>query len=58
MRHHLLQCDNNPSFDEFTISAHGNKKYLLEIQESLLIKRDQPVLYKNSSAMLHLFDTV
>ena len=41
---HLLECDNNPSFDEFTILAHGNKKYLLGIKESLLIKRDQPVL--------------
>ena len=40
-REHLLQCDNNPSFEEFTILAHGNKKYLLEIKESLLIKRDQ-----------------
>ena len=26
---HLLQCDNNPSFDEFNILTHGNKKYLL-----------------------------
>ena len=31
--------------------------YLLEIKESLLIKRDQPVLNKNiSSTTLHLFD--
>ena len=44
IRDYLLQCDNNPSFDEFTILAHGNKKYLLGIKESLLIKRDQPVL--------------
>ena len=36
---HLLECDNNLSFDEFTILAHGNKKYLLKIKESLLIKR-------------------
>ena len=56
---HLLQCDNNYSFDEFTILAHGNIKYLLEIKESLLTNRDQPVLNKNiSSATLHLFDTV
>ena len=59
IRDHLLHCDNSPSFDEFTILAHGNKKYLLEIKESLLIKRDQPILNKNiSSATLHLFDTV
>ena len=49
---HLLECDNNPSFDEFTILEHGNKK-------RLLIKRNQPVLNKNiSSATLHLFDTI
>ena len=56
---HFLECGNNPSFDEFTILAHMNKKYLLEIKESVLIKCDQPVLNKNiSSAMLHLFDMV
>ena len=50
---------DNPSFDEFTILVHGNKKFLLEIKESVLIKRDQPVLNINiSSATLHLFDTV
>ena len=59
IRDHLLQCDNNPSFDEFTILARRNKKYLLKIKESLLIKRDQRVLNKNISfTTLHLFDTV
>ena len=59
IRDHLLECDNNPSFDQFTICAHGNKKYLLEIKDSLLIKRVQPVLSKNiGSATLHLFDKV
>ena len=59
IRGHLLQYDNNPSHDEFTILAHGDKKYLLKIKEGLLIKRDQPVVSKNiSSAKLHLFDTV
>ena len=58
IRDHFLECDN-PSFDEFTILAHGYKTYLLEIKESLLIKRNQPVLNKNiSSATLHLFNTV
>ena len=46
IRDHLLEYDNNPSFDEFTILAHGDKKYLLEINEIILIKRDQPVLNK------------
>ena len=58
IRHHILKFDNNPSFDEPTILAHGNKKYLFEI------KRDQPVLNKSISSAtlhsptLHLFDTV
>ena len=56
---HHLQCDNNPSFEEFSILGHKNKKYLLEIQESLLINHDQPFLNKNNSfATLHLFNTV
>ena len=46
IRDHLLEYDNSPSFDEFTILAHGDKKYLLEINEIILIKRDQPVLNK------------
>lgn len=41
---HLVQFDNNPSFDEFIISAHRNKKYLLEIKENLLIKSGQRAL--------------
>ena len=56
---HLLEWDNNRSFDEFTILSHGNKKHLLATKESLLIKRDQSVLNKNISfATLHLFYTV
>ena len=58
IRDHLLQCDNNRSFDGFTILAHRNKKHLPEIKENFLIKRDQPVINKNiSSGTLHLFET-
>ena len=57
IRDHLLNCNNNPSFEEFTILANGNNKFVLEIKESLLIKRDRPILNKNiSSAKLFLFD--
>ena len=56
---HVQILATSSPYDEFTILAHGNKKYLLEIKESLLTKRDQPVLNKNiSSTPLHLFDTV
>ena len=37
------------------IFAHGNKKYLLEIKESLLIKCNQPVLNKNGLMSLISF---
>ena len=57
IRDHLLNCNNIPSFEEFTILAKGNNKFVLEIKESLLIKRDRPILNKNiSSAKLFLFD--
>ena len=57
IRDHLLNCNNIPSFEEFTILTNGNNKFDLEIKESLLIKRDRPILNKNiSSAKLFLFD--
>ena len=57
IRDHLLNCNNIPSFEEFTILANGNNKLVLEIKESLLVKRDRPFLNKNiSSAKLFLFD--
>ena len=46
----LLNCNNTPCFEEFTILANGNNKFVLEIKKSLLIKRDKPILNKNSSA--------
>ena len=56
---HLLFCNNDPLFDYFTIRAQGTNKFLLEIKESLLIKRDKPILNKNiSSVLLFLFDKV
>ena len=57
IRDHLLNCNNIPSFEKFTILANGNNEFVLEIKESLLIKRDRPILNKNiSSAKLFLFD--
>ena len=57
IRDYLLNCNKIPSFEEFTILTNGNNKFDLEIKESLLIKRDRPILNKNiSSAKLFLFD--
>ena len=44
---HLLHCDFLPSFHNFSILAHENKKYLLEIKESLLIMRGKLSLNRN-----------
>ena len=56
---YLLHCNFLPSFDNFIVLAHENKKYLLEIKESLLIIRDKPSLNRNiNSAPLYLLDEV
>ena len=47
---HRLNWNNIPSFQEFTILTNGNNKFVLEIKESLLIKRDRPILNKNISS--------
>ena len=57
IHNHLLNCNNIPSFEEFTILANGNNKFILEIKENLLIKQDRRILNKNiNSAKLFLFD--
>ena len=59
IRDHLLHYNYLPSFDNFSILAHDNKKLLLEIKETLLLMRDKPSLDRNiSSAPLYLFDKV
>ena len=52
----LLLCNHSASYDNFSILTHENKKFLLELKESLLIMRDKPSLNKNiTSALLYLF---
>ena len=53
---HLLNFSNISSFVEFTILGNGNNKFILDIKENLLMKRDKPILNKNISfAKLFLF---
>ena len=57
--HHLLNCNYSPSFQDFSVLCRENKKYLLELQESLLIMRDWPSVNWNvRSALLYLFEWV
>ena len=42
---------------EILVLCHKNKKYLLELKESLLIMRDRPSMNRNRrSAPLYLFE--
>ena len=43
---HLLECNCLIDFDHFDIPAADTNKFRLLINESLLIKRDQPQLNK------------
>ena len=55
---HLLFCDNDPSFEEFSVLAKASSKFSLEIKENLLIKRDAPNLNRNTASVeLFLFDS-
>ena len=54
---HLLLCNHSPSFENFGVLTKENKKFLLELKESLLIMRDKPSLNRNiRSAPLYLFE--
>ena len=56
---HLLFCNYSPSFENFSVLTKENKKFLLELKESLLIMRDKPSLNRNiRSAPLCLFHKV
>ena len=54
---HLLFCNHSSSCDNFSIQTCENKKFSLELKESLLIMKDQPSLDRNiTSSPLYLFD--
>ena len=58
VRDHLLFCDNDSSFEEFSVLAKAFSKFSLEIKESLLIKADAPNLNRNTASVeLLLFDS-
>ena len=43
---HLLTCDCNINFDDFTILSKDSNNINLLIKESLLISHDKPILNK------------
>ena len=56
---HLLLFNHSPSYENFSVLTKENKKFLLELKESLLIMRDKPSLNRSiRSVPLFLFDKV
>ena len=55
VRDHLLFCDNDPSFEEFSVLGKASSEFYLEIKESLLIKRDTPNLNTVDQYLLFYF---
>ena len=50
IHNHLLNCNNIPCFDEFTVLTYRLHQYILELKEGLLIKHDRLALNKNISS--------
>ena len=54
---HLLQCNSIINFDHFDILTTDLNKFNLSMKDSILIKRDSPVLKRpTNSSPLELFD--
>ena len=47
VRDHMLVCDHKVEHKDFKFLGNESSKYLLELKESLFIKRDKPSLNKN-----------
>ena len=47
VRDHMLDCNHVVAWDEFKVLGRESNHWLLEIKESLFIKRDRPSLNKN-----------
>ena len=47
---HHLQCDCIISFDDFDVLASDTNNFGLLIKESLLIKRDKPILNRTTES--------
>ena len=47
VRDHMLQCDHKVVWEDFSLLGKESNHFLLEVKESLFIKRDKPLLNKN-----------
>ena len=46
---HFLNWNYSPTFENFSVLCHENKKYLLELKESLLKMRDRTSMNRNET---------
>ena len=64
VKEHMLDCNHVVSEDDFKVLGRESNHWLLEIKESLFIKKDRSLLYKNiysqefDSFYLLLLDTL
>ena len=47
VRDHMIDCNHMVAWDDFKVLGRESNHWLLEIKESLFIKRDKPSLNKN-----------
>ena len=53
----MLLCDHIGSIDNFKVLATIDSDFHVNVKESLLISRDEPMLNKNETSLpLYLFD--
>ena len=58
IKEHLLFCNNSPDFDDLLILFTINNKFKVNLMESLLIYRDDPLLNENKQFLpLDFFDS-
>ena len=56
---HLLLCNHPANFENVSVLTKDNRKFVLELKESLMIMRNIPCLSRNVRfAPLYLFDRV
>ena len=56
---HLLLCNHSPSLENVSVLTKENKKFLLQLKESLLIMRHKSSLSRNiRSPPLYILDRV
>ena len=54
--HHLLNCSYSATFEDFSVLCHENKKYLLELKESLFYIEKSSMNWNIRSAPFYLFE--